>query len=135
VIDAASAGELRIPTGQAPPAARGNHRNRSTPKTVATDLGPVAVHTPRDRGTFEPKLVGKRQTSLANLDEKIVFLYAGRHERQGHLRAPLIAAVACAGGERRREQASSTLIQLGALTVLACQALMRRDLSSGSNGP
>ena len=82
VIDAALAGELSdhlgYPPGQAPPGGTGNHRNGSIPKTVATDLGPVAVNTPRDReGTFQPKLVGKRQTRLAGLDEKILSLYAG----------------------------------------------------------
>jgi putative transposase len=82
VIDAALAGELSdhlgYPPGQAPPGGAGNHRNGSIPKTVATDLGPVAVNTPRDReGTFQPKLVGKRQTRLAGLDEKILSLYAG----------------------------------------------------------
>jgi putative transposase len=82
VIDAALAGELSghlgYPPGQAPPGGVGNYRNGSTGKTVATDLGPVAVNTPRDReGTFQPKLVGKRQTRLAGLDEKILSLYAG----------------------------------------------------------
>lgn len=82
VIDAALAGELSdhlgYPPGQAPPGGVGNHRNGSIGKTVATDLGPVAVNTPRDReGTFQPKLVGKRQTRLAGLDEKILSLYAG----------------------------------------------------------
>ena len=82
VIDAALVGEmsdhLGYPPGQAPPGGVGNHRNGSIGKTVATDLGPVAVNTPRDReGTFQPKLVGKRQTRLAGLDEKILSLYAG----------------------------------------------------------
>lgn len=82
VIDAALAGELSdhlgYPPGQAPPGGAGNVRNGSTPKTVQTDLGPVAVNTPRDRhGSFDPKLVAKRQTRLAGLDAKIVDLYAG----------------------------------------------------------
>ncbi len=69
---------LGYPPGQAPPGGAGNHRNGSTAKTVQTELGPVTVRTPRDRqGTFEPKLVGKRQTRLAGLDEKILGLYAG----------------------------------------------------------
>src|SRR4051794_21470029 len=64
--------------GPAPPAGTGNHRNGHTPKTVQTDLGPVEVRTPRDRrGSFDPKLVGKRQTRLGGLDDKIVGLYAG----------------------------------------------------------
>ena len=69
---------LGYPPGQAPPDGVGNHRNGSTPKTVRSELGPVAVNTPRDRaGTFEPQLVGKRQTRLAGLDKKILGLYAG----------------------------------------------------------
>lgn len=45
---------------------------------MQTDLGPVEINTPRDRaGRFEPQLVGKRQTRLAGLDEKILDLYAG----------------------------------------------------------
>jgi len=43
-----------------------------------TDLGPVEVRTPRDRdGSFEPRIVAKRQTRLAGLDDKILGLYAG----------------------------------------------------------
>ena len=69
---------LGYPPGQAPPGGAGNSRNGSTPKTLQTELGPVKVNTPRDRaGTFEPKLVGKRQTRLAGLDDKILGLYAG----------------------------------------------------------
>src|SRR5215218_9067057 len=69
---------LGYPPGQAPPGGAGNHRNGSTPKRVHTDLGPVEVRTPRDRaGTFEPQLVGKRQTRLAGLDERVLDLYAG----------------------------------------------------------
>jgi putative transposase len=69
---------LGYPPGQAPPGGSGNHRNGSTQKTVQTELGPVAVKTPRDRnGSFEPKLVAKRQTRLAGLDERILGLYAG----------------------------------------------------------
>jgi putative transposase len=82
VIETALGAELTehlgYPPGQAPPGGAGNHRNGSTAKTVQTDLGPVHVKTPRDRqGTFEPQLVGKRQTRLAGLDEKILALYAG----------------------------------------------------------
>jgi putative transposase len=69
---------LGYPPGQAPPGGAGNHRNGHTAKTVQTELGPVAVKTPRDRkGSFEPKLLGKRQTRLAGLDGKILDLYAG----------------------------------------------------------
>jgi transposase-like protein len=71
-------GHLGYPAGQAPPGGAGNVRNGSTPKTVATELGPVQVKTPRDRdGSFEPQLVAKRQTRLAGLDERVLDLYAG----------------------------------------------------------
>jgi putative transposase len=71
-------GHLGYPTGEAPPGGAGNVRNGSTPKSVATELGPVAVKTPRDRqGSFEPQLVKKRQTRLAGLDERVLDLYAG----------------------------------------------------------
>jgi putative transposase len=38
----------------------------------------VPVRTPRDRqGSFDPQLVGKRQTRLAGLDDRVLDLYAG----------------------------------------------------------
>ena len=44
------------------PAGRGsaNSRNGTTPKTLATEIGPVPLSVPRDRdGSFEPRLVPK----------------------------------------------------------------------------
>jgi putative transposase len=82
VIETALGAELSehlgYPPGQAPPGSAGNVRNGSTAKTVQTELGPVALNTPRDRqGSFEPQLVAKRQTRLAGLDDRILDLYAG----------------------------------------------------------
>jgi putative transposase len=58
--------------------ASANVRNGSTPKTLASDLGPVRIRTPRDRdASFAPRLVGKRQTRLAGLDARVLDLYAG----------------------------------------------------------
>jgi putative transposase len=89
-LGAELSGHLGYPPGQAPPGGAGNHRNGHTPKTLQTELGPVEVRTPRDRkGTFEPQLVGKRQTRLAGLDEKILGLYAGGmtvRDIEAHLR-------------------------------------------------
>ena len=77
-LGAELSGHLGYPPGEAPPGGAGNSRNGSTQKTLKTDLGDVEIKTPRDRkGSFEPKLVGKRQTRLAGLDEKILGLYAG----------------------------------------------------------
>jgi putative transposase len=82
VIETALGAELTehlgYPPGQAPPGGAGNVRNGATSKTVQTELGPVGIRTPRDRaGTFDPRLVAKRQTRLAGLDDKILDLYAG----------------------------------------------------------
>ena len=82
VIETALGAELTehlgYPPSQAPPGGAGNHRNGSTAKTLQTELGPVEVRTPRDRqGSFAPKLVAKRQTRLAGLDDRILALYAG----------------------------------------------------------
>jgi putative transposase len=62
------------------PAGRGspNSRNGSTPKTLATEIGPVPLEVPRDRaGTFEPRLVPKGARRAGGLDEMIISLYAG----------------------------------------------------------
>jgi len=80
VIQTALEAELTDHLGHPPGGVPGglNVRNGSTGKTVSTDLGPVEVRTPRDRdGSFEPRLVAKRQTRLAGLDDKILGLYAG----------------------------------------------------------
>jgi putative transposase len=82
VIETALGAELTehlgYPPGQAPPGGAGNHRNGATTKTVQTELGPVEIRTPRDRdASFDPKLVAKRQTRLAGLDDRILGLYAG----------------------------------------------------------
>src|SRR3954466_6349291 len=80
VIETALGTELTEHLGHAPGGvAQGpNVRNGAGRKTIKTDLGPVEIKTPRDRdATFEPKLVAKRQTRLAGLDDKILGLYAG----------------------------------------------------------
>jgi len=77
-LEAELSEHLGYPPGQAPPGGAPNSRNGSISKTVQTELGPVSIRTPRDRdGSFDPRLVGKRQTRLAGLDERILGLYAG----------------------------------------------------------
>jgi putative transposase len=80
VIETALGAELTEHLGHPPGgvAQSPNVRNGAGRKTLSTDLGPVEVRTPRDRdGSFEPRLVAKRQTRLAGLDDKILGLYAG----------------------------------------------------------
>jgi putative transposase len=55
----------------------GNSRNGSYGKTVTTASGPVRIGVPRDRnGSFEPKIVPKRQRRLGQVDDMILSLYA-----------------------------------------------------------
>lgn len=55
----------------------GNSRNGSSRKTLKGSHGEVEVATPRDRnGSFEPQLIGKRQTRLTQFDDQILSLYA-----------------------------------------------------------
>ncbi|MGO4860289.1 IS256 family transposase, partial [Arthrobacter sp. 2MCAF14] len=55
-----------------------NSRNGTRSKTVLTETtGPVQIDVPRDReGTFEPKIVAKRQRRLTGVDEMVLSLYA-----------------------------------------------------------
>src|SRR5919201_4535454 len=62
---------------QEPPGGAGNTRNGGTPKTVATEHGPVRIKTPRDRkGTFEPQVVHKGQRRFEGFEDKILALYS-----------------------------------------------------------
>jgi transposase-like protein len=55
----------------------GNSRNGRRAKTVLTEVGPVEIEVPRDRdGTFEPKIVAKRQRRLSGMDELVISLAA-----------------------------------------------------------
>lgn len=57
---------------------KANKRNGRTKKQVLSELGSLAISTPRDRnGDFEPEIVGKRQRELnSGLDDQILALYA-----------------------------------------------------------
>lgn len=54
-----------------------NRRNGKTSKTVKSQLGSFELDNPRDRnGTFEPRIVEKRQIKLSkDFDEKIISLF------------------------------------------------------------
>ena len=60
-----------------PPGGAGNTRNGTSPKTLITEHGRVGIDAPRDRdGSFEPKIVKKRQRRFEGFDDKILALYA-----------------------------------------------------------
>jgi putative transposase len=76
---------------QEPPGGTGNTRNgKGEPKTLVTDHGPVSIRAPRDRdGSFEPKIVRKRQRRFEGFDEKILALYSrgmSTRDIEAHLR-------------------------------------------------
>jgi putative transposase len=75
---------------QEPPGGTGNTRNGRTSKTLSTEHGPVQINTPRDRdGSFEPKLVRKRQRRFEGFDERILALYSrgmSTRDIEAHLR-------------------------------------------------
>jgi len=78
----------------------GNSRNGKRGKTVLTDVGPVEIAVPRDRdGTFEPKIVKKRQKRLTGVDEMVISLTA-KGLTTGEVQAHL-AEVYCAEVSRQ----------------------------------
>jgi putative transposase len=53
----------------------GNNRNGTSPKTVLTDAGAVALDVPRDRnGSFEPKLVPKHRRRIEGFNDLVLGL-------------------------------------------------------------
>ncbi|MGE3836167.1 MAG: transposase, partial [Acidimicrobiia bacterium] len=81
LLESALEGELSDHLGydKHDPAGRdgGNSRNGHRSKTVLTDVGPVAIDVPGDRdGSFEPKIVAKRQRRLTGVDELVISLSA-----------------------------------------------------------
>jgi putative transposase len=81
VVEASLEGELddHLGYGRHDPAGRngGNSRNGRRPKTVLTEAGPVQIEVPRDRdGSFEPRIVEKRQRRLTGVDDLVISLSA-----------------------------------------------------------
>ena len=127
---------------QEPPGGVGNTRNGSTPKTLATEHGPVRIETPRDRqGTFEPKIVRKRQRRFEGFDEKILALYSRGHVGARHRGAParglrrdvgrdLISRVTDAVMEDVRAWAQRPLEDVYPIVFLDCLVLKIRENGS-----
>lgn len=75
--------------GEVAPPVQTNRRNGVSRKTVKSEDGAFELEVPRDReGSFEPRLIGKGQTRIDGLDDKIIAMYArGMSVRdiRGHL--------------------------------------------------
>ena len=53
-----------------------NRRNGSTNKTLKSTLGEIPIKSPRDRdGSFNSKLVPKRQTDISGIEKKVLAMY------------------------------------------------------------
>jgi transposase-like protein len=81
VLESALEGEITDHLGydKGDPAGKngGNSRNGVRGKTVLTEVGPVELGVPRDRdGTFEPRIVRKRQRRLAGVEDMVISLSA-----------------------------------------------------------
>jgi len=76
-LEAALQGELDNHLDEEQRTELGNRKNGQTGKRLKTSHGTIEINTPRDRlGSFEPELVKKRETILADsLEEKILGLY------------------------------------------------------------
>lgn len=89
ILRAELTAHLGYPEGGARPEGQGNARNGTTPKTVLTEEGALALAVPRDRGgSFTPQLVPKGVRRLPGFDQKLLSLYARGltvRELQAHL--------------------------------------------------
>lgn len=54
-----------------------NRRNGYSQKTVKTEQGETTISVPRDRdGSFEPQIVGKRQSDISTIENQVLAMYA-----------------------------------------------------------
>lgn len=76
-LNAALEAEMDVHLEKTKPENRENRRNGKMPKEIKTAYGAVQINTPRDReGSFNPEIVKKRQTVLAEgLADRIIGLY------------------------------------------------------------
>jgi putative transposase len=122
-----------------PPGGAENTRNGTTPKTLITEHGKVAIDAPRDRdGSFDPKIVRKRQRRFVGFDEKILALYSrglSVRDIQAHLQEiygvevgrDLISRVTDAVIDDVREWAKRPLEDIYPIVFLDCMVIKVRD--------
>jgi putative transposase len=117
----------------------GNTRNGSSPKTLVTEHGQVEIDAPRDRnGSFEPKIVRKRQRRFEGFDEKILALYSrglSTRDIEAHLAEiygvkvgrDLISRVTDAVMDDVREWAKRPLEDIYPIVFLDCMIIKIRE--------
>jgi putative transposase len=124
---------------QEPPGGAANQRNGTTPKTLITEHGKVGIDAPRDRdGSFEPKIVKKRQRRFVGFDDKILALYSrglSVRDIRAHLREiygvevslDLISRVTDAVMDDVRAWAKRPLEDIYPIVFLDCMVLKIRE--------
>jgi putative transposase len=122
-----------------PPGGAANQRNGTTPKTLICEHGKVQLDAPRDRdGSFEPKIVRKRQRRLVGFDEKILALYSrglSMRDIEAHLEEiygvkvgrELISKVTDAVKDDVREWAKRPLEDVHPIVFLDCMVIKIRE--------
>lgn len=116
-----------------------NQRNGTTAKTLVTEHGKVQIDAPRDRdGSFEPRIVRKRQRRFVGFDEKILALYSrglSTRDISAHLQEiygvevgrDLISRVTDAVMDDVREWAKRPLEDVYPVVFLDCMVLKIRE--------
>jgi putative transposase len=124
---------------QEPPGGAGNTRNGTSPKTLICEHGKVGIDAPRDRdGSFEPKIVRKRQRRFQGFDDKILALYSrglSTRDIEAHLEEiygvqvgrDLISRVTDAVMDDVREWAKRPLEDIYPIVFLDCMVIKIRD--------
>jgi putative transposase len=122
-----------------PPGGAGNTRNGTSPKRLVTEHGQVQIDAPRDRnGSFEPRIVRKRQRRFEGFDDKILALYSrgmSTRDISAHLAEiygvkvgrDLISRVTDAVIDDVREWAKRPLDDIYPIVFLDCMVLKIRE--------
>jgi putative transposase len=124
---------------QEPPGGAPNTRNGTSPKTLVTEHGRVAIDAPRDRdGSFSPKVVKKRQRRFQGFDDKLLALYSrglSVRDIRAHLQEiygvevsiDLISRVTDGVMDDVREWAKRPLEDIYPIVFLDCMVIKVRD--------
>ncbi len=122
-----------------PPGGGANQRNGTSPKTLICEHGKVGIDAPRDRdGSFEPKIVKKRQRRFVGFDGKILALYSrgvSTRDIEAHLQEiygvkvgrDLISRVTDAVMDDVRDWAKRPLEDIYPIVFLDCMVIKIRE--------